>query len=1367
MLNGTRFGSWKKLIHHSMRFGNRPSYRHIPAPRPSVEVLENRLLMSVLYDESISGDLSNSQVSPTPVTLALGTNSVKGTVGTGDNQDWITVHVPTGMALSMLVLQTYVSSDAQGFIGVQSGTSFVGNAFSASSYLGYAHYGTGATNGSLPPTNLVGADLLPLMGNTSLAAGSQGFTPPLASGDYTFLIQQLGSPTTYQFDFDTTSVGTPDLTIAKSHAGIFQQGDLGDQYKIVVTNAGTAASTGTVTVTDTLPAGLLATSADNATVNGWSVTFNGQNITATRSDALAVNASYGDLVIKVDVAQNAPANVVNTASAAGGGETNTTNDSSDDSTNITQLPDLTISATQNGSFTQGDTADTYTITVGNSGSAPTSGLVTVTDTLPSGLTPTAADNVSNNGWTLSFSGQTITATRSDSLAAGATYGDLVITVAVDFAAPGSVTNTASVAGTDRNLANNSVSVPTTILPFTGPNQPPVNTLPAAFTGTEDTAQVLTGISVADPDAGSASEQITFTVDSGSLTVATGVTGGITAVQVSGNGTSSIVIMAPLAAINATLADPAGLTYAPAANINGNVTLTMTTSDQGHTGAGGAQQDSDTSTITLAAVNDPPVNTVPSTATTLADTPMALTGISITDVDAGASLVTAVLSLSSGTLALSTSVPGGVSAGEVTGNGTAVVMLFSTFAKIDATLAAGNGVVFTPQGGFSGVATLTVVSNDLGNTGSGGPQSATSTEAISVTPVVDHFTVALPANAVAGVSFGVTVTARDQAGNAVNNFAGSANLITTSLLANLPAQVTFSGGVANFNATLNTAGSQQIIAIDAALPTVTGQASLVVGAGAAAGLRYDQAPVATLAGAPFRTPFSVAVVDAFGNVVTTDNTDVITVRLQTRPAGAALGGTTSVSAVRGVAAFPNLQVTAAGIGMTLQARTPSLPVTVSDPFTVVAIAGFTVTTTQTTLTAGNTFSVTVQAVDKTGQVVTGYPGVIHFTSNDPQAVLPADTALTQGQGTFNVTFKTAGSRTVSVTDRTRPSLAGALKKAVTVTPATVSALTIGGITGSVTFNQKQMVTISAVDQFGNVNPTYRGAITFTSTDPTAVLPLAAVSFSPTDAGKHIVSLTFKTPGLRSVRVTDGTVSGTQANIAVAGATPTVLSQGADLVVIGTAGNDAIDVLPSNAAGTQLEVRVGGVSQGTAFAPTGHLLVYGMAGDDVIRLLPGTGAFAGAKIAIRSVIDGGAGNNVIDASGSNADAILIGGTGVNRLTGGSGSNILISGLGIATLHGGPGDDLLIGGSTAFDANLTALVQLMDEFGNGTPLLTRFQHLTGTVPGGANAPFLLNSSTVHKGSAADVLVGNAGHDWFFASAIAPDQAQDIRSGDLLTLL
>jgi uncharacterized repeat protein (TIGR01451 family) len=264
-------------------------------------------------------------------------------------------------------------------------------------------------------------------------------------------------------DFTPPTVSLPDLTISKSHTGDFHQGDAADTYTVNVSNVGSGPTVGAVTVTDTLPTGLAPTAADNGTVNGWTVTTNGQAITATRSDALAPGGSYPILSLTVSVANNAPASVINTATVAGGGETNTANDSASDPTRINQLPDLTISKSHTGNFKQGDSADTYTLSVSNIGTGPTAGTVSVTDTLPTGLAPTAADSGVLNGWTITTNGQTITAVRGDVLTSGSSYPALTLTVSVADDAPASVTNTATVAGGgENNTANDTASDVTAI-----------------------------------------------------------------------------------------------------------------------------------------------------------------------------------------------------------------------------------------------------------------------------------------------------------------------------------------------------------------------------------------------------------------------------------------------------------------------------------------------------------------------------------------------------------------------------------------------------------------------------------------------------------------------------------------------------------------------------------------------------------------------------------------------------------------------------------------------------------------------------------------------------------------------------------------
>jgi hypothetical protein len=187
---------------------------------------------------------------------------------------------------------------------------------------------------------------------------------------------------------------------------------------------------------------------------------------------------------------------------------------------------------------------------------------------------------------------------------------------------------------------------------TGINDAPVNAVGAAMNFTEDTTgtvgqtvpsvvapvNAITGISIADADADATSEtfSVTLSVNFGTLTVRTDVTGGVT--SATGNGSASVTISGTQNQINATLAattlpaqgsQPNGLVYTPPANFNGAARLTVVTNDNGNNGndpnsSGGPtdEADTDVKTLNVADTNDAPTVTdgTQDAATILEDTP---------------------------------------------------------------------------------------------------------------------------------------------------------------------------------------------------------------------------------------------------------------------------------------------------------------------------------------------------------------------------------------------------------------------------------------------------------------------------------------------------------------------------------------------------------------------------------------------------------------------------------------------------------------------------------------------------------------------------------------------------------------------------
>lgn len=162
-----------------------------------------------------------------------------------------------------------------------------------------------------------------------------------------------------------------------------------------------------------------------------------------------------------------------------------------------------------------------------------------------------------------------------------------------------VTNDQGNTGTGGALSDTDV-LPIEVQPV---NDAPVNQLPGSMTVKEDGSLSLSGVSVKDVDAGSAPVSMVLRVEHGVLTLL-GATG---AVMVQGAGTSEITLVGSLADLNQLLAS--NLHYEPAKDFWGEDTLTVTTSDQGNTGAGGPLSDTDQVTITVTPEPDMPGLTV--------------------------------------------------------------------------------------------------------------------------------------------------------------------------------------------------------------------------------------------------------------------------------------------------------------------------------------------------------------------------------------------------------------------------------------------------------------------------------------------------------------------------------------------------------------------------------------------------------------------------------------------------------------------------------------------------------------------------------------------------------------------------------------
>ena len=155
----------------------------------------------------------------------------------------------------------------------------------------------------------------------------------------------------------TSATNPPALSIAKTHTGNFNPGQLGAPYTVTVSNTGTGETSGTVTVTDLLPAGLTLVSMSGT---GWNCPNGGP--VCTRGDALSAGQSYATITVTVNVAAAATSPQVNFVSVTGGGLSAVATAS--DSTVINSAPSL---GTITEFFTPISSSEPYGITAGPDG----------------------------------------------------------------------------------------------------------------------------------------------------------------------------------------------------------------------------------------------------------------------------------------------------------------------------------------------------------------------------------------------------------------------------------------------------------------------------------------------------------------------------------------------------------------------------------------------------------------------------------------------------------------------------------------------------------------------------------------------------------------------------------------------------------------------------------------------------------------------------------------------------------------------------------------------------------------------------------------------------------------------------------------
>lgn len=254
----------------------------------------------------------------------------------------------------------------------------------------------------------------------------------------------------------TEPVNLIDLAIDKSHTGVFTVGSNG-VYTLIVTNVGNAATVGATTVVDNLPNGLQYVSAAGT---GWSCSATGAVVTCAYPASLAPGAT-SRITLTVAVSAAAVPSVTNVATVSTPGDAVPTNNTASDPTLVQdsgqQVLDLEI--IKSSSALDSGKTGTFTLDVGNVGTKPTATVITVTDTLPAGVSFVSG---SGGGFNCSsLGGQVVSCTRGSVLSPNQ-RANIQLTVSVSAPPRSRITNRGWV-GTagDINPRNDSSSVAVT------------------------------------------------------------------------------------------------------------------------------------------------------------------------------------------------------------------------------------------------------------------------------------------------------------------------------------------------------------------------------------------------------------------------------------------------------------------------------------------------------------------------------------------------------------------------------------------------------------------------------------------------------------------------------------------------------------------------------------------------------------------------------------------------------------------------------------------------------------------------------------------------------------------------------------------
>ena len=522
-------------------------------------------------------------------------------------------------------------------------------------------------------------------------------------------------------------------------------------------------------------------------------------------------------------------------------------------------------------------------------------------------------------------------------------------------------------------------------------------------------------------------------------------------------------------------------------------------------------------------------------------------------------------------------------------------------------AVGGVATFSPLSIDKSAAGYTRVASAIGLTG-----ATSATFIINPGPAAQLAVTAQPASATGGgvITPAIELTARDALGNTATAFTGDvAAAIGTNLAGGTlsgTATVTAAAGVASFSTlSIDRAGSGYTLAFTATGLTGAATDPFTVVVGAATRLVFTAPPVTTTAGATITPAVAVTAQDAGGNTVTSFTADV-TLAIGSNPSNGTLFGTTTVTAVGGVATFATLSINKSGPGYTLSASATGVTGATSAPFAINPGAAtqlaITVQPTSSTAGAAITPAVQVSARDALGNTATGFAGDVTVAIQTN----PAGGTLS-GTGTMTAVAGVASFSTLSIDKTgsgytliaTAPGLTEIVSAPFTVTP---------GVATQLTFSVQPVPTMAGVAITPPVEVTARDALGNTATGFSGSIAVAI--------GANLAGGTLS--GTTTVAAVAGVASFTTLSIDKTGSGYTLLATSAGLA---SATSVAFSITPALATQLAFSVQPATTVAGATIAPAVKVTARdplgntaaGFTGNVTVAIAanPGGGTLSGTK------------------------------------------------------------------------------------------------------------------------------------------------------------